>query len=119
MRIDPIVPISGYMAKYRRLVDEVFKKEIQPETITLGPLRGLVSTLAHTRNGSWKHFLDEKVRSSWGYKPTFDLRIGMYHNIMDHLESYGFNGVGVCKETLGLWRKLGLSFESTRCNCSL
>jgi len=121
LRIDPIVPVLDYQAKYQKLVDEIFNR-LSPERITLGTLRGLASTLAHTRNHSWKVYLEN--HSGWGRKPAFKVRLAMYQTLIDYLNNYGFHRVGICKETLALWQALGLTIDSTDlrfdqiiCNC--
>ena len=119
LRIDPMVPILGYEEKYRRFVDEIFKRGLEPERITLGTLRGLLSTLSNVVNGSWEKFLDKSNMTNWGYKPSDSVREALYENVIEHLKSYGYTRIGICKETISMWRKLGLSFKEITCNCLL
>lgn len=115
LRIDPIVPVKEYQVKYRQLIDEIFRR-LWPERITLGTLRGLRSTLGRTRNHSWKNYLQES--SNWGKKPAFEVRYEMYRNLIKYLKNeYDFVRVGICKETLGLWKTLQLRFDEIHCNC--
>ena len=118
IRIDPVVPILGWEKSYRRLIDQVFD-HLWPERITLGTLRGLASTLAMSVDKSWIVYLSES--SSWGKKTAFELRKQLYTVTVDGLRAYGFERIGVCKETLKIWRYLmglGLQSEPMRCNCS-
>jgi len=116
LRIDPIVPVREFKQKYEGFIDEIFRR-VQPERITLGTLRGLLSTLAHVKNHSWESFLNKKSgMSGWGYKPAFEARLEIYQDLMEHLKQYGAK-VGICKDTLKLWKTLGLQFERMACNC--
>jgi spore photoproduct lyase len=117
LRIDPIVPTVGWEDDYRRLIDQVFD-HIWPERITLGTLRGLASTLAMSVDKSWTVYLSEN--SNWGKKSAFELRRRLYEVMVDSLRNHGFERIGVCKETLKMWRylrHLGLWSEPMTCNC--
>ena len=117
LRIDPIVPIPDWEDAYGRLLDEVFD-HLWPERITLGTLRGLASTLAMSVDKSWAIYLSEY--SNWGKKTPFELRRQLYKVLVEGLNTFGFERVGVCKETLKMWRylrQLGLRSEPMICNC--
>ena len=117
LRLDPMVPIEGWQQKYRNIIDEIFKMGLEPERITLGTLRGLLSTLANVINGSWEKYLDRKAYTNWGYKPSDQIRLELYQNAIEHLKDYGFNRFGVCKETVKMWQLLKISFNEIICNC--
>jgi len=117
LRLDPMVPVEGWQQKYKAIIDKIFKIGLEPERITLGTLRGLLSTLANVSNGSWTKYLDTKNYTSWGYKPDDSIRLELYQNAMQHLEDYGFKSIGMCKETVKIWQMLGLSFKEIICNC--
>lgn len=119
IRIDPQVPIPGWEGEYKRLVDEVFSV-VLPERITLGTLRGLGSTLASVKDESWTVYLHEQ--SGWGKKMSFQTRLTLYTSLIEYLrERHDFWKIGVCKETLALWRKLGelfdMDYRNITCNC--
>jgi len=116
LRIDPMVPVEGWKEHYKKLIEEIFRR-LEPERITLGTLRGLSTTIRHARDTSWVEYLDEK--SSWGLKPKFGIRLEMYEHIIDLLEERGFLDYGLCKETVGMWKALGLDYRKIRCNCLL
>lgn len=117
LRIDPMIPVEGWSEHYRRLVDEVFS-QLFPERITLGSLRGLVSTRNSVKDKSWLQFLCEK--SSWGLKTSHATRLEMYGGLINYLrEKYSYVNVGLCKETLRIWGELGLDWRRNRCNCLL
>ncbi|MFQ6095865.1 MAG: spore photoproduct lyase family protein [Candidatus Bathyarchaeia archaeon] len=124
IRIDPMVPIKGWMEHYQRLVDQILD-QLWPERITLGSLRGLQSTINNAQDKSWVQYLSEK--SGWGLKIDFDTRALMYSTIIDYLhDEPGYDMVALCKETHGMWQSLkdlGMdpgeppSWEGCRCNC--
>lgn len=117
LRIDPIVPVEGYESMYRDLVDEIFKR-FTPERITLGSLRGLISTINNSHDKTWVDFLDDK--SNWGKKISFKKRRDSYKVIISHLkETYKYERVGICKDTIEMWDALGLDFRDIICNCLL
>lgn len=115
LRIDPIISVSRWTAGYASLIDEVFKR-LQPERFTLGCLRGLSSTIRNVKDRSWLKYLDEN--SSWGKKPSFEKRFAMYNFVISYLnKEYGFKKIGICKDTIALWRSLNMDFKKTMCNC--
>ena len=117
IRIDPVVPILGWEESYRRFIDQVFD-HLWPERITLGTLRGLASTLAMSVDKSWFVYLSEY--SNWGKKTAFELRSRLYEVLVDSLRNHRFEKIGVCKETLKMWRylsQLGLQRKPMMCNC--
>ncbi|RLI76821.1 hypothetical protein DRP05_12025 [Archaeoglobales archaeon] len=117
VRIDPMVPVSGWKDAYEKLVHEIFDN-LRPERITLGTLRGLSTTIRCAKDTSWVKFLDE--RSNWGLKPRFEVRREMYRFVMDLLErEYGYRDYAMCKETVGMWEALGLDYREIKCNCLL
>ncbi len=117
VRIDPIVPVEGWEQDYRELVDHLFAN-IVPERITIGSLRGLQSTINRSPDRSWVDYLDEN--SNWGKKISFAKRVSMYRSIIGHLENeYGYSDVGLCKETVEMWRELGMKYRGIKCNCML
>ncbi len=115
LRIDPMIPVEGWLEHYRGLVDEVFE-QFYPERITLGSLRGLTSTRNSVKDKSWLSFLSEG--SNWGLKVEQSVRAEVYAALIDYLrEKYSYTSVGLCKETLSLWAALGLDWRLNRCNC--
>jgi len=115
IRIDPMVPIKNWEAHYRNLLDLLFSNLV-PERITFGSLRGLQSTLNSTEEDSWKKYLKES--SNWGKKVEFSVRYNMYASLIDYLISkWNFKKIALCKETLAVWRKLGMNYKKIKCNC--
>jgi len=115
IRIDPMVPVRNWEQKYSELVDDVFS-EFTPSRITLGSLRGLQSTINNATDRSWVEYLTES--SNWGKRVDGDRRFLMYRGLIDYLnETYGYNDVALCKETLEIWDRLGMDYRQIKCNC--
>lgn len=117
IRIDPMVPIEGWRTEYILLVDTIFKNLI-PERITLGSLRGLQSTINNSKDTSWTKYLTET--SNWGKKVDTGHRLAMYSTIINHLKTkYRYTNVALCKETIDMWDKLDMNYNEIKCNCML
>lgn len=116
LRIDPMVPIRTWRSEYGKLMDIIFSS-LSPDRITIGSLRGLQSTINNSKDRSWTEFLDEN--SNWGKKIGSDKRYEMYKFIFDRLEEKGYDtkNVGLCKETVEIWDKLGRDYREIKCNC--
>lgn len=115
IRIDPMVPIENWQKHYKELVDVVFSN-IVPERITLGSLRGLQSTLNGTKDHSWKKYLKET--SGWGKKVDFTTRLKMYLDVISYLKKkHSYHKIALCKETMAMWKKLGMDYRKIKCNC--
>jgi len=117
VRIDPMVPIENWKKEYVLLIDNIFKN-IKPERITLGSLRGLQSTINNSKDTTWTKYLLET--SNWGKKVDTGHRLAMYSTIINYLKTkYNYNKVALCKETIEVWNKLHLDYKGIRCNCVL
>jgi spore photoproduct lyase len=115
IRIDPMVPIENWKKQYLYLIDLIFERFI-PERITLGSLRGLQSTINGCTDKSWVKYLSEG--SNWGRKVDGRLRYQMYLEVIEHLkEKYNYKNVGLCKETIRMWKILKINFKQVKCNC--
>jgi spore photoproduct lyase len=115
IRIDPMVPVLDWERHYTSLVDQIFNN-FTPSRITLGSLRGLQSTINGSTDTSWLEYLKEG--SNWGKKVDFKTRYKMYATIINQLkESYNYNDIALCKETLAMWTELGMDYKKIRCNC--
>jgi spore photoproduct lyase len=112
-RIDPMVPVENWEMHYSELVQMIFENT-KPSRITIGSLRGLTTTLIYCKDKSWTVYLTEK--SNWGKKPDFKVRFSMYQLIFDLTKPFDVD-VGLCKETLAMWQKLGKPFNRIKCNC--
>lgn len=125
IRLDPIVPfphspdLTSAIEGYKRVIDRVFNI-LTPDRITLGSLRGLNTTMRHCRDKSWLQFLANGEKTSWGLRINHNTRLLLYRSIIDHLhDQYKYNNIGLCKETLGMYKSLGMDFKENRCNCML
>lgn len=117
IRLDPIVPIECWEKEYKAVIDEIFRN-LRPERITLGSLRGLQSTINFSEDKSWTEYLDDK--SNWGKKISFDKRYELYRTLIDYLkDEHKFGQISLCKETVGMWERLKLDYQRMKCNCTL
>jgi spore photoproduct lyase len=117
IRIDPIVPIKNWENNYLHLIDTIFSN-FKPERITLGSLRGLQSTINNCKDKSWVEYLEE--RTNWGLKIPFEKRFEIYNTLIKYLrKEYNYKNIGLCKETLEIWGKLGMDYRKIKCNCIL
>ncbi len=117
IRIDPIFPIDNWRAYYKNLLNMIFRK-LKPDRITLGTPRGLKKTLLFSEDNSWAKYLSED--SGWGKKLSSSLRKEIYIFFNDKLNDLGFNRVGLCKETVIIWKELEKDakiFKKDMCNC--
>lgn len=115
IRIDPMVPVDGWRKAYDGLLELVFSR-LTPDRITAGSLRGLQSTINNAKDRSWTVYLEEQ--SNWGKKVAEQTRKEMYLHVFSTLKgAYGFRRVAMCKETIGMWRELGMDYRKIKCNC--
>jgi len=117
LRIDPIVPwpANSWKKDYCQLIDDIFKN-LYPERITLGSLRGLQSTINFAKDKSWTIFLKET--SKWGKRIPFKTRFETFKTIIDYLENeYGYSAFALCKEPRIMWESLVMDWKKCKCNC--
>jgi spore photoproduct lyase len=115
VRIDPMVPIENWEKHYIELIDLIFARFI-PERITLGSLRGLQSTINGCTDKSWVQYLTET--SNWGKKIDTKIRYQMYSSIISYLKTnYNYKNIGICKETVKMWKMLDMDYKRIKCNC--
>ncbi len=115
IRIDPVVPVPDWKTHYLNLVDQIFAN-FTPSRITLGSLRGLQSTVNGSTDKSWVQYLKET--SNWGKKVDFETRYETYVTLTNHLEkNYNYTDIALCKETVAMWKKLGMEYKNIKCNC--
>lgn len=122
IRIDPIFPIADWENNYEDLLYTMFSElPSNPDRITLGTPRGLAKTLMFAKDRSWEKiaFTEKPEYTGWGKKAPKPLRKEIYTFFYDKLDSLGFDRsrVAMCKETRVVWKELGLSPNSCKCNC--
>jgi len=130
IRIDPIIPVSGWRVDYAILIRRIFiDYGLKPERITIGSLRGLRKTLNFARENDWKEYFWRGEKTRWGLKIERDLRAEIYIFVVKKIREAGYSGpIALCKETLDMWERLvGLNllchpgtsgiWENMRCNC--
>ena len=122
IRIDPIFPIEGWERHYEDLIYCMFSEfHLDPDRITLGTPRGLRKTLIFAKDRSWERvaFTDKPEYTGWGKKAPTSLRREIYTFFYDKLGNLGFDRsrIALCKETVAMWKELGLERNNCRCNC--
>lgn len=116
IRIDPLVPLRDWKKEYMKLADDIFS-QFEPERITLGSLRGLISTINNAHDRTWVRYLSEY--SNWGKRTDFRTRYMMYSAIMNYLEeNFRYGKIALCKETREMWEALSMDYTKIRCNCT-
>ena len=127
LRIDPMIPIEGWEEQYKELIDEVFRN-MHPERITLGTLRGLWKTIHYCNDDSWVKYLSSE-KTGWGRKIDPDIRYLMYTTIINYLDDeYNYTKIALCKETDNIWKSIGIdpgnyvdplhnNWNKCKCNC--
>jgi len=128
IRIDPMIPVEGWILYYGNLFRELLNK-VKPTRITLGTLRALKKTVRYAQDLSWIKYVPEP--SPWGKRVERGLRVRMYELAIEILKEHGFKGhIALCKETPKVWQSLqskGLIenpgtpgvWENVMCNCKL
>jgi spore photoproduct lyase len=119
VRIDPIFPVKDWRPHYEDLLQQIVL--LKPTRIILGTPRGLWKTIKYAKEAgadmSWTQFFKEA--SGWGKKLNFNQRKEIYQFFFDRLESMGYplSKVTMCKETIDMWKAMGLSYVPLTCNC--
>jgi len=117
VRLDPIVayPENGWLDGYVSLIDRIFAR-LTPERVTVGSLRGLISTINNSKDRSWTEYLAE--RSKWGRRIPFAQRFEIFSAILEHIRNqHNYNHLALCKEPVSMWDALGMDWKHCRCNC--
>jgi len=120
VRIDPIFPIADWMLHYGNLLDQILAN-FTPNKIILGTPRGLWKTIKYAKEAgvdmSWTQCFKEDT--SWGKKLAFEQRREIYQFFYDKLNFAGYplSQVSICKETVEMWKVLGLHYLPRVCNC--
>lgn len=126
LRIDPLMKIQGWKEYYGNLVDSIFMKyTLRPEVITLGSLRfnrGLVSLCKARFPTSNLFGYDFIVQGNDKERYRIKDRVDLYKLILNQLKQHALdydNGlrVGLCKEKLIVWKKVGIDINQSLCNC--
>jgi len=118
VRLDPVVayPESGWLNCYVSLIDHIFAR-LTPERVTVGSLRGLISTINNSKDRSWTQYLAES--SKWGRRIPFEQRFEIFSAILEHIRNqHNYNNLALCKEPVSMWDALGMDWKRCRCNCT-
>lgn len=136
IRLDPIVPLSGWKNEYAVTVRRIFE-EVSPERLTLGTLR-FEKQFYNMRNKiitSGPDLLDfmesmepmfepkmfpNKTHPSTGkYSFTDDRRVEIFNFIIGEIRKHSDCKIALCKESAEVWDKVGLDLSNCSCVCQL
>ncbi len=128
VRLDPILPVEGWQRIYAEAIEQIFA-QLSPERITLGTLRfekqfyNMRNTIFQDDNlkqivGTMQGMLDKKGKSEGKYSFSDEQRIEMFRFAINEIRRHDENvAIALCKESVELWDKLGLSLSDLRCAC--
>ena len=120
IRIDPIFPVKDWKSLYAYVLNRIMSN-LTPDRIILGTPRGLWKTINYAQKAgvdmSWTRFFKEDT--GWGKKLAFEQRVEIYQFFFDKLESIGYPlpQISICKETIDVWKALGLPYVGRICSC--
>lgn len=113
MRIDPVIPISGWPEIYNELFERI--KSMKLHGVVLGTLRAF-PTLMRFLPSELRSMVTDKEIDRRFHIPR-KLRLEIYR---EGFKSLKFTNMGVCKETGFLWAELKKEFPDKKffCNCN-
>ena len=121
VRIDPMFPIENWKDHYGELLQSLLS-EFEPTRIILGSPRGLWKTIVFAQRAGvdmyWTNYFSP-VQTGWGKKLPFPNRLEMYQFMYDSLSALGYrkSRISMCKETVSMWKEMGLQYTPFTCNC--
>ncbi|RLE57184.1 MAG: hypothetical protein DRJ40_02375 [Thermoprotei archaeon] len=127
VRLDPVIPVPGWERYYGDFLHWFLSYVDELKRVTVGTLRATPRVVAAIRRGlyedsSWMKYL--RKWEGWGLVVDPEERFRIYSLIIDIVRSYGVE-YALCKETLDMWRRLGLypgtrdsNWSNVRCNCT-
>jgi spore photoproduct lyase len=136
IRLDPIVPIEGWREAYSETIKRIFQR-ISPERVTLGTLRfeegfyNMRNTILTTGPDLPKLMEDMapmfppkrlkglKRPRSGKYSFPQRQRVKIFRFAMKEIRKYSDCRIALCKESPGVWKKLGLPLSKCSCVCQL
>jgi len=136
VRLDPIVPFSGWKDAYADTVREIFSR-ISPERVTVGTLRfeegffkmrdSLFTTGKELQDlvGGMKPMFPPKLfpgakrPKSGKYSFSEAERTEIFAFIINQIRRYSDCDIALCKESAGVWQALDLDTSKCRCVCQL
>ncbi len=131
LRLDPIVPLPGWQGIYSDVIERIFR-QVTPERITLGTLRfedtfqkmkeALIGTKSQllTEMDKMVPMLPEMElaggkKSVGKYSYPEKQRVEIFKFAINEIRRHFDGPIALCKETVPVWRAVGL--DSGRCRC--
>lgn len=131
IRLDPIIPLKppnaeGYSWKtaYRDLIKFMLKiMYVDPQRVTLGTPRWFPQLPYWLKRAGRKDLFFENFKNNrelcCDRRYRVKNRVEVYSYVIKWLRKYGYNGpIGLCKETVDVWRNLDMDPEKIVCNCT-
>ncbi len=121
LRIDPVIRYSTWKTDYEALVEQVFS-QVRPTRITLGEYRPAEGLTNHIRarfpesplikvNGSL-------VPEAGKRRYPRECRLEMFSAIAKEIRRHSPRiDIALCKESVEIWKAVGLDGNGLRCNC--
>ena len=112
LRLDPLIPVKGWRDAYGRLAERI--NALGPEMVTLLGLFYFPAAVNFTPKGSdvfsfaTEQTVDRRMRIPHGQRQE------MFRFLLERLNA---PKVGLCKETVEMYRELGWDTENVTCNC--
>jgi spore photoproduct lyase len=117
-RLDPMVPYPGWQEGYAEVIERI--NALEPEMVTLGALRATSpkslrsAAKKNGRDASIFDYLGEaRDASGFKYRVPFETQVEMFRFALNRLAPRVVPAL--CKEDVGLWRRLGLKFQGCHC----
>ena len=136
LRIDPVVPISGWKTAYSDTIRKIFEK-VSPERVTIGTLRFAEQFYKCRKNlfttgnelmqfvenmepmFSPKLFPGSKRAKSGKYSFNLEKRVEIFSFIIRQIRKYSNCDIALCKESREVWKMVGLDLSRCSCACQL
>ena len=122
LKIDPVIPVSGWKQYYLELVNEIMEVlKAEDILITFGSIRYFKSLPRHARARGRNVTVFDVATSRDGtdgrMRVAPDLRFEIYSWFREQFPQNV--SLSLCKESEEVWQKLGWNHTPSKCNCAL
>ncbi len=122
LKIDPVIPVSGWKEYYLELVNEIMEVlKAEDIRITFGSIRYFKSLPHHARARGRNTDVFDVAKSCDGtdgrMRVAPDLRLEIYSWFREQFPKDV--SLALCKESEEIWQKLGWEHAPPKCNCAL
>lgn len=122
LKIDPVIPVSGWKKYYLELVNEIMEVlKVEDIRITFGSIRYFKSLPHQARARGRNPAVFDVATSCDGtdgrMRVSPDLRLEIYSWFREQFPKNV--SLSLCKESETIWQKLGWNHTQPKCNCAL